>query len=137
MGSWALETQKRRTGSAASRLWKTIESLQSLQAAETPSQSATTERSLLFSLLLHDSIKKKKKTLALIRFLGLLLLSIYQLFTWGWNQRGTLGHPQESKTESIPSQVKALADVKIVQVSSHIIITIIYPSGVVFLILVL
>lgn len=61
MGSWALETQKRRTGSAASRLWKTIESLQSLQAAETPSQSATTERSLLFSLLLHDSIKKKKK----------------------------------------------------------------------------
>lgn len=56
MGSWALETQKRRTGSAASRLWKTIESLQSLQAAETPSQSATTERSLLFSLLLHDSI---------------------------------------------------------------------------------
>ena len=39
-----------------------------------------------------------------------------QLFTWGWNQRGTLGHPPETKTENIPSQVKALANVKIVQV---------------------
>lgn len=39
-----------------------------------------------------------------------------QLFTWGWNQRGTLGHPPETKTESIPSQVKSLANVKIVQV---------------------
>ncbi|MCO5564578.1 hypothetical protein L7F22_018242 [Adiantum nelumboides] len=38
-----------------------------------------------------------------------------RLFTWGWNQRGTLGHPQESKTECLPSQVKALAHVKIVQ----------------------
>ncbi|XP_039127125.1 ultraviolet-B receptor UVR8-like [Dioscorea cayenensis subsp. rotundata] len=37
------------------------------------------------------------------------------LYTWGWNQRGTLGHPQETKTESVPSLVKALADVKIVQ----------------------
>ncbi|EFJ13051.1 hypothetical protein SELMODRAFT_182077 [Selaginella moellendorffii] len=38
-----------------------------------------------------------------------------RLFTWGWNQRGTLGHPPETKTESTPSQVKALANVKIVQ----------------------
>ncbi|MCO5599281.1 hypothetical protein L7F22_053382 [Adiantum nelumboides] len=38
-----------------------------------------------------------------------------RLFTWGWNQRGTLGHPQESKTECSPSQVEALAHVKIVQ----------------------
>lgn len=38
-----------------------------------------------------------------------------QLFTWGWNQRGTLGHPPETKTENTPSQVKALANVKIVQ----------------------
>lgn len=38
-----------------------------------------------------------------------------RLFTWGWNQRGTLGHPPETKTENIPSQVKALANVKIVQ----------------------
>ncbi|XP_019154680.1 PREDICTED: alsin-like isoform X3 [Ipomoea nil] len=38
-----------------------------------------------------------------------------QLFTWGWNQRGTLGHAPISKTENIPSQVKALANVKIVQ----------------------
>ncbi|KAH0984515.1 hypothetical protein GBA52_011692 [Prunus armeniaca] len=38
-----------------------------------------------------------------------------KLFTWGWNQRGTLGHPPETKTENIPSQVKALANVKIVQ----------------------
>lgn len=38
-----------------------------------------------------------------------------RIFTWGWNQRGTLGHPQESKTECTPSQVKALANVKIVQ----------------------
>ncbi|XP_016650509.1 PREDICTED: probable E3 ubiquitin-protein ligase HERC2 [Prunus mume] len=38
-----------------------------------------------------------------------------KLFTWGWNQRGTLGHPPEPKTENIPSQVKALANVKIVQ----------------------
>ncbi|XP_058187911.1 ultraviolet-B receptor UVR8-like isoform X2 [Rhododendron vialii] len=38
-----------------------------------------------------------------------------KLFTWGWNQRGTLGHPPETKTETIPSQVKALANVKIVQ----------------------
>lgn len=38
-----------------------------------------------------------------------------RLFTWGWNQRGTLGHPPESKTENVPSQVKALANVKIVQ----------------------
>lgn len=38
-----------------------------------------------------------------------------RLFTWGWNQRGTLGHPQESTTECSPSQVEALANVKIVQ----------------------
>ncbi|KAF5179021.1 Ultraviolet-b receptor uvr8 [Thalictrum thalictroides] len=38
-----------------------------------------------------------------------------KLFTWGWNQRGTLGHPPETKTENIPSQVKALANVKIAQ----------------------
>ncbi|XP_073033220.1 ultraviolet-B receptor UVR8-like isoform X1 [Primulina eburnea] len=38
------------------------------------------------------------------------------LFTWGWNQRGTLGHPQETKNENVPSQVKALANVKIIQV---------------------
>ncbi|KAF3510109.1 hypothetical protein F2Q69_00005365 [Brassica cretica] len=25
---------------------------------------------------------------------------IDELFTWGWNQRGTLGHPPETKTES-------------------------------------
>jgi len=39
-----------------------------------------------------------------------------QLFTWGWNQRGTLGHPPETKTESSPGPVDALAGVKIVQV---------------------
>ncbi|KAL8161813.1 hypothetical protein V2J09_013302 [Rumex salicifolius] len=38
-----------------------------------------------------------------------------KLFTWGWNQRGTLGHPPETKTENVPSQVKALDGVKIVQ----------------------
>ncbi|ERM96814.1 hypothetical protein AMTRI_Chr04g184050 [Amborella trichopoda] len=38
-----------------------------------------------------------------------------RLFTWGWNQRGTLGHPPETKTESIPNQVKSLSHVKIVQ----------------------
>ncbi|RZC74830.1 hypothetical protein C5167_050311 [Papaver somniferum] len=38
-----------------------------------------------------------------------------KLFTWGWNQRGTLGHPPETKTENTPTQVKALANVKIVQ----------------------
>ncbi|KAJ6369719.1 hypothetical protein OIU76_028046 [Salix suchowensis] len=38
-----------------------------------------------------------------------------KLFTWGWNQRGTLGHPPETKTENIPSQVKALVNVNIVQ----------------------
>ncbi|KAF3324195.1 ultraviolet-B receptor UVR8-like protein [Carex littledalei] len=38
-----------------------------------------------------------------------------RLFTWGWNQRGTLGHPPETKTESKPGLVKALSDVKIVQ----------------------
>ncbi|XP_004304140.1 PREDICTED: ultraviolet-B receptor UVR8 [Fragaria vesca subsp. vesca] len=38
-----------------------------------------------------------------------------KLFTWGWNQRGTLGHPPESKTENVPSQVEALSNVKIVQ----------------------
>ncbi|KAG2328702.1 hypothetical protein Bca52824_011430 [Brassica carinata] len=26
--------------------------------------------------------------------------NITPLFTWGWNQRGTLGHPPETKTES-------------------------------------
>uniref|UniRef100_A0A0D3BG25 Uncharacterized protein n=1 Tax=Brassica oleracea var. oleracea TaxID=109376 RepID=A0A0D3BG25_BRAOL len=26
--------------------------------------------------------------------------NITALFTWGWNQRGTLGHPPETKTES-------------------------------------
>ena len=41
-----------------------------------------------------------------------------QLFTWGWNQRGTLGHPPETKTESSPAPVEALAGVKIVQVSA-------------------
>ena len=44
-----------------------------------------------------------------------------QLFTWGWNQRGTLGHPQESKIECLPSQVEALSHVKIVQVSDLIL----------------
>ncbi|KAL9323749.1 hypothetical protein ACSQ67_008606 [Phaseolus vulgaris] len=42
-----------------------------------------------------------------------------KLFTWGWNQRGTLGHPAENKSENkienIPSQVKDLSSVKIVQ----------------------
>lgn len=38
-----------------------------------------------------------------------------RLFTWGWNQRGTLGHAPGSKTECLPSQVKALENVKIVQ----------------------
>eukprot|EP00262_Sarcandra_glabra_P007589 TRINITY_DN20487_c0_g1_i1.p1 TRINITY_DN20487_c0_g1~~TRINITY_DN20487_c0_g1_i1.p1 ORF type:complete len:397 (+),score=64.11 TRINITY_DN20487_c0_g1_i1:104-1294(+) len=38
-----------------------------------------------------------------------------KLYTWGWNQRGTLGHAPETKTESIPSQVKSLANVNIVQ----------------------
>eukprot|EP00252_Welwitschia_mirabilis_P008229 TRINITY_DN1997_c0_g1_i1.p1 TRINITY_DN1997_c0_g1~~TRINITY_DN1997_c0_g1_i1.p1 ORF type:complete len:395 (-),score=50.19 TRINITY_DN1997_c0_g1_i1:384-1568(-) len=38
-----------------------------------------------------------------------------RLFTWGWNQRGTLGHPPESKTESIPSLVKSLQNVNILQ----------------------
>ncbi|MCO5604607.1 hypothetical protein L7F22_058776 [Adiantum nelumboides] len=38
-----------------------------------------------------------------------------RLFTWGWNQRGTLGHAPGSKSECIPSQVKALENVKIVQ----------------------
>lgn len=42
-----------------------------------------------------------------------------QLFTWGWNQRGTLGHPPEKKTESIPSLVKSLANVKITQVKPN------------------
>lgn len=46
------------------------------------------------------------------------------MFTWGWNQRGTLGHPPETKTENIPSQVKALANLKIVQVIVVILITI-------------
>ncbi|KAL2335285.1 hypothetical protein Fmac_016498 [Flemingia macrophylla] len=40
-----------------------------------------------------------------------------KLFTWGWNQRGTLGYLSETqtKTENIPGQVKALSGVKIVQ----------------------
>ncbi|CAN1241123.1 Ultraviolet-B receptor UVR8 [Linum perenne] len=38
-----------------------------------------------------------------------------KLFTWGWNQRGTLGRQPETKIENVPSQVKALADVNIVQ----------------------
>ncbi|KAJ9147370.1 hypothetical protein P3X46_029543 [Hevea brasiliensis] len=38
-----------------------------------------------------------------------------KLFTWGWNQRGTLGHPPETKTENVPSQVEVLANVNIVQ----------------------
>ncbi|CAA7395704.1 unnamed protein product [Spirodela intermedia] len=37
------------------------------------------------------------------------------LYTWGWNQRGTLGHPPDKKTESVPSLVKALSNVKIIQ----------------------
>ncbi|KAG1358739.1 putative Ultraviolet-B receptor UVR8 [Cocos nucifera] len=35
------------------------------------------------------------------------------LFTWGWNQRGTLGHAPETKTESVPSLVKSLAEAKV------------------------
>ncbi|KAL5995732.1 hypothetical protein ACLOJK_025801 [Asimina triloba] len=38
-----------------------------------------------------------------------------KLYTWGWNQRGTLGQPPESKTENFPTQVKALRHVKIIQ----------------------
>eukprot|EP00897_Mesotaenium_endlicherianum_P008172 jgi/Mesen1/7383/ME000382S06587 len=39
------------------------------------------------------------------------------VYVWGWNQRGTLGHPPDtvSNFESSPSQVKALAGTKIVQ----------------------
>ncbi|CAN6465749.1 unnamed protein product [Victoria cruziana] len=42
------------------------------------------------------------------------------LFTWGWNQRGTLGHDSdaqsaESKTKDTPIQVKALGHARIVQ----------------------
>ncbi|KAG6524509.1 hypothetical protein ZIOFF_014421 [Zingiber officinale] len=40
---------------------------------------------------------------------------LFWLYTWGWNQRGTLGHPPEKKTESVPSLVDALSGVKIVQ----------------------
>jgi hypothetical protein len=29
----------------------------------------------------------------------------WQLYTWGWNQRATLGHPPAMRTESVPSQV--------------------------------
>lgn len=39
---------------------------------------------------------------------------------WGWNQRGTLGHQPSTKTENVPSQVKALDNAKIVQVSHMI-----------------
>ncbi|KAI3747771.1 hypothetical protein L6452_10415 [Arctium lappa] len=38
-----------------------------------------------------------------------------KLFMWGWNQRGTLGHQPSTKTENVPSQVKALDNVNIVQ----------------------
>ncbi|KAI4366753.1 hypothetical protein MLD38_022588 [Melastoma candidum] len=38
-----------------------------------------------------------------------------KLFTWGWNQRGTLGHQPTTKTENVPSQVNALVNVNIVQ----------------------
>ncbi|GLJ11985.1 hypothetical protein SUGI_0181500 [Cryptomeria japonica] len=42
-----------------------------------------------------------------------------QLFTWGWNQRGTLGTKTKTETDTestpTPTQVKALAHVKIVQ----------------------
>ncbi|GAB4832276.1 hypothetical protein Ancab_006290 [Ancistrocladus abbreviatus] len=38
-----------------------------------------------------------------------------KLFTWGWNQRGTLGHPLATKTENVPSRVKEMANVNIVQ----------------------
>ncbi|KAL2610465.1 hypothetical protein R1flu_029038 [Riccia fluitans] len=38
-----------------------------------------------------------------------------ELHTWGWNQRATLGHPPQTKTECTPSQVKALKGVRIVQ----------------------
>ncbi|KEH17300.1 putative regulator of chromosome condensation 1/beta-lactamase-inhibitor protein II [Medicago truncatula] len=46
---------------------------------------------------------------------SLAILNDGKLFTWGWNQRGTLGHPAETKTENIPSQVKALSHAHIVQ----------------------
>jgi hypothetical protein len=39
-----------------------------------------------------------------------------QLFTWGRNQRGMLGHPPETKMESSAGPVDALVGVKIVQV---------------------
>ncbi|CAM6090961.1 unnamed protein product [Calypogeia fissa] len=38
-----------------------------------------------------------------------------QLFTWGWNQRGTLGHAPDQKAEYAPSEVKALSGTRIVQ----------------------
>eukprot|EP00246_Nothoceros_aenigmaticus_P001361 TRINITY_DN1187_c0_g1_i4.p1 TRINITY_DN1187_c0_g1~~TRINITY_DN1187_c0_g1_i4.p1 ORF type:complete len:406 (-),score=62.42 TRINITY_DN1187_c0_g1_i4:282-1499(-) len=38
-----------------------------------------------------------------------------RLYTWGWNQRATLGHPPDTKIENLPSKVVALAQVKIVQ----------------------
>eukprot|EP00271_Cylindrocystis_brebissonii_P001995 TRINITY_DN1234_c0_g2_i1.p1 TRINITY_DN1234_c0_g2~~TRINITY_DN1234_c0_g2_i1.p1 ORF type:complete len:774 (+),score=158.02 TRINITY_DN1234_c0_g2_i1:215-2536(+) len=39
------------------------------------------------------------------------------VYVWGWNQRGTLGHPPDTvaKSESKPSQVKALAGIRVVQ----------------------
>eukprot|EP00850_Spirogloea_muscicola_P015095 SM000113S24051 [mRNA] locus=s113:160578:164364:- [translate_table: standard] len=43
--------------------------------------------------------------------------ALWQVFVWGWNQRGTLGHPPDTAAavESTPSQVQSLAEVCIVQ----------------------
>ncbi|KAH9298425.1 hypothetical protein KI387_030107, partial [Taxus chinensis] len=38
-----------------------------------------------------------------------------RLYTWGWNQRGTLGTKTKSESTDRPTQVRALANVKIVQ----------------------
>jgi alpha-tubulin suppressor-like RCC1 family protein len=46
---------------------------------------------------------------------SLCLTASGEVYTWGWNQRGTLGHGHK-KIEREPCKVAALAHVKIVQV---------------------
>jgi len=138
MVSWVWEIMRKRSGFPRLRLLRISKFGLLSQAVGTPSLSVRMARSSWFLILtvtllglsygVEDDLHRllcwyvecdvpfvKLNPVDVIVFAG-----ASQLFTWGWNQRGTLGHQPTTKTENVPSQVNALVNVNIVQVYSSL-----------------